>query len=298
MEPLNETIQGLRPHIALVAMLATLLLGIQFLPRSDLDRNVQASTGTEEVVPVSGIELPVVWGDLGKQLVELGVIDRERFSALYSTLSEEERRLLDGNNPERLRITPENAPYLLNLFWAFGLVNTNPILEDETEMMNPAYGGAGGFASTGGWTLARGPSTGSGQGDAMEHYNMHSLVTLTPERQALVEKVSKNIYRPCCGNSTHFPDCNHGIAMLSLLEILASQGVGEDEMYKAALAVNSYWFPDTYQTIAVYMQQKGIAWENVSPKEVLGVDYSSASGFARVAAEVAPQGGSGASCGV
>ncbi|OGG57514.1 hypothetical protein A2853_04050 [Candidatus Kaiserbacteria bacterium RIFCSPHIGHO2_01_FULL_55_17] len=279
-------------------MLATLLLGIQFLPRSDLDRNVQASTGTEEVVPVSGIELPVVWGDLGKQLVELGVIDRERFSALYSTLSEEERRLLDGNNPERLRITPENAPYLLNLFWAFGLVNTNPILEDETEMMNPAYGGAGGFASTGGWTLARGPSTGSGQGDAMEHYNMHSLVTLTPERQALVEKVSKNIYRPCCGNSTHFPDCNHGIAMLSLLEILASQGVGEDEMYKAALAVNSYWFPDTYQTIAVYMQQKGIAWENVSPKEVLGVDYSSASGFARVAAEVAPRGGSGASCGV
>jgi len=69
-------------------------------------------------------------------------------------------------------------------------------------------------------------------------------------------------------------------------------------MYKAALAVNSYWFPDTYQTIAVYMQQKGIAWENVSPKEVLGVDYSSASGFARVAAEVAPRGGSGASCGV
>src|SRR3989344_6369017 len=165
-------------------------------------------------------------------------------------------------------------------------------------MMNPAYGGAGGFASTGGWTLARGPSTGSGQGDAMEHYNMHSLVTVTPERQALVEKVSKNISRPCCGNSTHFPDCNHGIAMLSLLEILASQGVGEDEMYKAALAVNSYWFPDTYQTIAVYMQQKGIAWENVSPKEVLGVDYSSASGFARVAAEAAPRGGSGASCGV
>ncbi len=290
MEPLNETIQGLRPHIALLAVLATLLLGIQFLPRSGLDRNVQASTGIEEVIPVSGIELPVVWGDMGKRLVESGVIDREKFVALYGSLSEEEKKLLDGDNPERLRITRENAPYLLNLLWAFGLVNRNPILEDETEMMNPAYGGAGGFASTGGWTLAR--------GDAMEHYSMHSLITLTPERQALVEKVSKNIYRPCCGNSTHFPDCNHGMAMLGLIELLASQGVGEDEMYKTALAANSYWFPDTYQTIAAYMQQKGIAWENVSPKEVLGMDYSSASGFARIAAEVAPQGGSGASCGV
>src|SRR3989344_7495638 len=138
MEPLNETIQGLRPHIALVAMLATLLLGIQFLPRSDLDRNVQASTGTEEVVPVSGIELPVVWGDFGKQLVELGAIDRKKFVALYANLSEGEKKLLDGDNPGRLRITRDNAPYLLNLFWALGLANRNPILEDDTEMMNPA----------------------------------------------------------------------------------------------------------------------------------------------------------------
>src|SRR3989344_1353776 len=97
------------------------------------------------------------------------------------------------------------AGYLLNLLWAFGLANKNPILEDASEMMNPGYGGAGNFASTGGWTVAK--------GNAMGHYNMYALVTLSPEQQALVDRVSRNIYRPCCGNSTHFPDCNHGMAM-------------------------------------------------------------------------------------
>src|SRR3989344_4109499 len=179
----------------------------------------------EQVVPKEGVELPVVWGDLGKRLIASGAIDERAFRELYAESggrTAEEEQLLSGEGNGALVMTNENAGTILNLFWALGLANRNPILEDETEMMNPAYGGAGGFASTGGWTLARGPSTGSGQGDAMEHYNMHSLVTLTSERQALVEKVSKNIYRPCCGNSTHFPDCNHGMAMLGLLELMAS----------------------------------------------------------------------------
>ena len=242
-----------------------------------------------DVIPKEGVELPIVWGDLGKQLVESGTIDRKKWIRLYGNLSEEEGRLFDGNSSEKLRITRENAGIILNLLWAFGLANKNPILEDTTEMMNPDYGGARGFASTGGWTLAR--------GDAMEHYGMHSLITLTEKQQELVEKISRGIYPPCCDNSTHFPDCNHGIAMLGLLELMASQGVSEEEMYKAALAVNSYWFPDTYQTIATYMRGKGIEWSNVSPREVLGRDYSSASGFARVATEVAPRSG-GASCSV
>ena len=244
----------------------------------------------EQVRPWGGVELPVAWGDLGRQLVESGAIDREKFVALYGSLSEEEKRLLEGNSSEQVRITRENAPYLLNLFWALGLANKNPILEDKEEMMNSEYGGAGGFASTGGWTLAR--------GDSMEHYSAHSLVVLTEEQQALVEKISRGIYRPCCDNSTHFPDCNHGMAMLGLLELMASQGASEEEMWNSALAVNSYWFPDTYETIATYMKGEGVEWSNVDPQEVLGYDYSSASGFARVAAEVAPRSGSGASCSV
>ena len=257
--------------------------------RGDTRSDAEYAALQEKVMPSGGVELPVVWGDLGKRLVESGSIDREKFIALYGTLSEEESALLDRDNPERMRITRENAPYLLNLLWAFGLANKNPILE-EGEMSDPAYGGAGGFASTGGWPLAK--------GSAMEHYSMHSFVNLTPEQQELVEKVSKNIYRPCCGNSTHFPDCNHGMAMLGLLELMASQGVSEEEMYKAALAVNSYWFPDTYLTIAMYMGSRGIEWSSVSPREVLSAEYSSAGGYSRIAAQVAKiQEGSGTSCG-
>ena len=159
-------------------------------------------------------------------------------------------------------------------------------------MKDSRYGSAGNFASTGGWTLS--------VGNAMDHYSRHPFMILTKEQQELVENVSKNIYRPCCGNSTYFPDCNHGMAMLGLLELMASQGVGEEEIYKVALAVNSYWFPDNYLTIAKYMESKGVDWKKVNPKEILGKDYSSSSGFAKVLQQVPQQssGGGGGGCGV
>ena len=232
----------------------------------------------------NGIVLPVTWGDLGSRIVSAGVIDAVKFKAIYG-----EREVLD--NDGKLKITNENAGYLLNLFWALGLASKNPILESG-EMTNPKYRGAGNFASTGGWTIA--------QSNAMNHYSRHIFFDLTPEQQTLVDKVSRGIYRPCCGNSTHFPDCNHGMAMLGLLELMASQGVNEEEMWKTALAVNSYWFPDTYLTIAAYMKGKGVDWKDVNPQEMLGVDYSSAQGYAKIAAQVAlpSQQGSGSSCGV
>jgi len=87
--------------------------------------------------------------------------------------------------------------------------------------------------------------------------------------------------------------------MLGLLELMASQDVSEEEMYKAALAVNSYWFPDTYQTIAQYLAQSGVEWGSLKPQEILGAKYSGASGFAKIAAAVEMrQGRGGSSCGV
>jgi len=115
----------------------------------------------------------------------------------------------------------------------------------------------------------------------------------------MVEEMSRGIYRPCCGNSTHFPDCNHGMAMLGLLELMASQGVSEADIWKTALAVNSYWFPDTYLTIAMYMQNKNVAWAEVEPKEMLGANYSSGQGYAKIAAQVTkPQQQGGGGCAV
>lgn len=249
----------------------------------------------EDVLPKSGVRLPVKVWNLGRELVERGVIDKEKFIALYEgnpSLKSEAEKLLNSSDYGELVITTGNSSVVLNFLWALGLANKNPILEDKTEMMNPAYGGAGNFASTGGWTIAK--------GDAMNHYNMHLLVTLTSEQQELVDKVSRGIYRPCCNNSTHFPDCNHGMAMLGLLELMASQGASEEEMYKAALAANSYWFPDTYLTIAGYMKWKGVEWKDADPKEVLGMNYSSASGFSKVAEQVtaASKSSGGGGCGV
>ena len=158
------------------------------------------------VLPSEGITLPVTWGDLGSRLASVGAIDGEQFRALYEErgqFTDEYKELLLGNSAGKLRMTRENAGHLLNLFWALGLASKNPVL-DSGEMTNPIYGGPENFASTAGWTIAK--------GNPMEHYSRHKFFILTTEQQALVGKVSKGIFRPCCDNSTHFPDCNHGNA--------------------------------------------------------------------------------------
>jgi len=294
---------GLVSFGLLILILLTQLFEINIKPRSLSNGSKQQAKLTQTqnnadlekiVLPQDGIILPVKWGSLGKQMVESGVIDKEKFESLYSQrggLNEAEKKLLDGENNQELKIDAQNAGFLLNLLWGFGLANQNKILE-EGPMRDSRYGGdASQFASTGGWSLAK--------GDAMEHYSKHRFVTLTEEQQKLVERVSQNIYRPCCGNSTYFPDCNHGMAMLGLLELLAAQGASEEEMYKTALVVNSYWFPDTYLAIAKYFEKRGAAWNEIDPKEILGSAYSSAQGYRQILSEIEPpQSREGGSCGV
>ena len=235
------------------------------------------------VIPTEGVELPITWGDLGKQMIMAGVIDQKKFDALYNDrggLSADMRKMAYEEGNGKMIITAENSGTILNLLWALGLGNKNDIL-DKGEMQKKEYGGAGKFASTGGWTLAI--------GNAMDHYSKHRFIRLTTAQQALVEKVSQGVFRPCCNNSTHFPDCNHGMAMLALLELMASQGVSESEMYQAALAVNSYWFPDTYLTIASFFKKQGTDWNKVNPPVVLSAQYSSSQGYQRLLTEVTPQ---------
>lgn len=74
--------------------------------------------------------------------------------------------------------------------------------------------------------------------------------------------------------------------MLGLLELLASQGADEEKMYGSALQMNSYWFPDTYLTLAKFWQNKGVEWDEIRPKEVLGASYSSALGYQNILSEV------------
>lgn len=246
----------------------------------------------EEIIPTKGVTLPVKWGDLGARMVEAGVIDKAKFEALYAErggLSNDGKKLAYATDNGNITITSENAGEVLNLLWALGLSNKNEILE-KGPMSNPEYGGADRFASTGGWTLA--------DGNPMNHFSKHQFILLTKEQQELVLRVAQNIYRPCCDNPTHFPDCNHGMAMLGLLELMASQGATEDELYKAAFTVNSYWFPDHYQMLATYIEPKGLDWNDVNPKEMVGKNFASSSAAAQLKAAINPEehkGGS--SCG-
>ncbi|KKQ34234.1 MAG: hypothetical protein US50_C0056G0002 [Candidatus Nomurabacteria bacterium GW2011_GWB1_37_5] len=297
----TTTKKSILPSAIIVLLFVAGLIGAsRFLPAPNSgtkiasNNNTAGSQSLEQAVLPEQIVLPIRWGDLGKKMSDAGVIDAEKFEKLYESrggLGVVERKMLYETNNGEIIMTPENSGIILNMLWAFGLGNKNEILE-RGPMMDPNYGGAGNFASTGGWTVAR--------GDAMDHYSMHKFITLTADQQTLVEKVSQNIYRPCCGNSTYFPDCNHGMAMLGLLEILASQGMSEEDMYKIALRVNSYWFPDTYLTIAQYMQKKGVAWDDVDPKEMLSAEYSSGSGFRQIASQVTTPSshGGGGGCGV
>ncbi len=277
-------------------LISTLILSGSWIYKTGLN-SAQPTTPDElasaEEAFSQGIELPIRWGDLGTQLVKAGVIDKEQFLAVYDErggLPLAERRLLESAGNGNIKISHENSGVLLNLLWALGLGNKNPILE-KGPMSDPKYVSAGRFASTGGWTIA--------QGDPMDHFSRHPFIVLTPEQQKLVEQVSKNIYRPCCNNSTYFPDCNHGMAMLGLLQLMASQNIGEKEMYKIALQVNTYWFPDTYVNIAKYLAMQGVDWANADPKEILGLTYSSGSGYRNIVSKIpAPAKSSGGGCAV
>ena len=278
--------------VASVALSAIIAAYAWFNPAETkvLKPDTAALLSSEVLLPF--VELPIVWGNLGARMIAAGVIDRAKFEAIYAQrggLTDEEKQILEGETG-KLKITQENSGFILNMLWALGLGNKNKILE-KGPMMDLRYGGAENFASTGGWAIAK--------GNTMDHYSRHEFIKLTLEQQKLVEEVSKNIYRPCCDNPTYFPDCNHGMAMLGLLELMASQVVNEQNMWKTALAVNSYWFPDTYLTIAQYFANRGIAWDKVNAEEVLGASYSSAQGYQRILAEVQPvQLQGGGSCGV
>lgn len=217
------------------------------------------------------IVLPIVWGDYGKKLTENGTIDKELFVKLYESrggITPEMRQILEGTNNGKLVMTPENAGFLLNVLWGYGLANESQALTKGPMMET---GEPGYFASTGGWTL--------GKGDALDHYAKHKLTPLTEAQEALVKNVAENIYRPCCGNSTYFPDCNHGMALLGLIELMAVNGVSEEDMYKVALQVQAMWFQSNYRELERYFEWKKIDLATLSPKEILGKQYSSGPGF-------------------
>ena len=246
----------------------------------------------KEVLLKEGVDLGVDFGDLGKKLIEAGVIDEEKFLQIYSFSDDREKykAMLTGKDSrENIVMDEVNSRFILNALWALGLAQKSDALAN----MKNEFDDVSKLASTGGWSL--------GKEDAMTYYGKSELLKLSDDQQKLVSKIAGNIYRPCCGNSAAFPDCNHGMAMLGFIELMVANGKSENEIYKVALKMNSYWFPDTYMTLANYFEIKeNKKWKDVDPKEVLGEKYSSGYGYANVVKAVSPVGGSGGGggCGV
>ena len=108
---------------------------------------------------VAEVILPIKWEDRGYRMVEAGIIDKEKMKKLYETRggwSDNMEQLLSEEGDENLVMTEENAGEWLNILWAMGISNNNPILT-EGPMNSEEYGGQPErFASTGGWYWLKG----------------------------------------------------------------------------------------------------------------------------------------------
>ncbi len=249
------------------------------------------------VLPTTGFQSRIALQDSVLKLVAEGVIDPERFASVYESrggLPVELRYTLIWPSLLPIHLTAENAGYYVNLLWPLGLANYM-----STNQTSPVNGDSlFNLASTGGWTLGKEENGGA-------YFNRSRIVELTPEQEALVTRVAKNTYRPCCNNSTFFQDCNHGSALLGLLELGASQGLTEDELYQEALAFNAFWFPQVYMQTALYFKVvEDIDWADVDPRTVMSARYSALGPWrATVGAQLAeipnllPEQEDGASCG-
>ncbi len=292
--------------LRLFIFLITFTLGLgsgYLLWETELLQTKKTNTVTDlvsQINPPDGFKLSVTYGDIGPVMLAAGAIDYDKFLQVYDRagrpLSDVQKEILIQGSDKRIVFNSENAYFLLNYFWALGLVCENPILT-EGPMMQYGLEEVGRFASTGGWTIGAKPAT--------DLYASTPLLTLTSEQQTRLERVAQNVYRPCCNNPTHFPDCNHGMAMLGLLTLLASEDASEAELYDAAKYANAFWYPQQYFELALYFDAvDGQEFSKVDSQKVVSGEFSSGTGFGNIHQYLVVNGlleqapGSGNSCGV
>ncbi len=274
--------------VILIVINSTMLMGIAqyYLLRQELQKNLLKLSKTtqspeelvailkQQVLPQNGYKTSLKWKDLGKKLVEAGAIDKAKFeeSVVGDPDGKASMKYMEDSSEDNISVSEKNAHFLVNFFWALGLANKSKVLDEGP--MKTGNTPTANFASTGGWTLGAKP--------VMEIYSSTEIIPLTSEQQELVKKIAENVFRPCCGNSTAFPDCNHGMAALGYIEWAVYNGLSENQIYKDLLAFNSFWFPQNYVEMAVYFDKQGTKWQNVDPKMALSRDYSSSAGAVRI----------------
>lgn len=226
----------------------------------------------EQVIPARGIRTSISFGDAIQKVIAAGALDPEKLGTNVrssTALPDWVEKVVTGPSMEPILLSLKTAPFLLNLLWPLGLSTKTQF--NQTSPINSLQ--LPSFASTGGWTLGRAPN-------GSVYFNSVESLRLTDDQEKTVLGVAKSVFRPCCDNSTFFQDCNHGSAMLGLIELAASQGATVDELYRIALAANSYWFPDHYTKTALYMALfEGRRWRDVDAKLIVGSRFSTLSGW-------------------
>ena len=221
------------------------------------------------VIPSAGYQSRIALNDCVVKLVRHGVISRDKYRALQKSngpLPGELSAVLKKPSNSPIRLTRKNANHYVNLLWAAGLSN-----QLEANKESPIAGpDLPNFASTGGWNLGKAP-------EGSIYFNKFPIVALNTQSEALAVRVAKATYRPCCNNSTFYQDCNHGSALFAVLQLGAVQGLTEDQLYREALAFNSFWFPDYYIRTALYFKViRKMDWPDVDARMVMGPHFSAA----------------------
>ena len=223
------------------------------------------------ILPSQPIPTGLDLGPSMAKLVEAGAIDRGKFVAAHENrgpVPDWVLRALDGESQE-LVLSIETAPYNLNLLWPLGLATKAAFNEDS-----PMNGDdLANYASTGGWSLGR-------EDNGAAYFNAVETLRLASDQSDIVHRLADNVFRPCCGNSAFFQDCNHGSAMLGLMELAAAGRRGPAEILNLAKAANGLWYPREYVEIALYFDAvEGQRWRDAAPDRVLSAEFSSVQGL-------------------
>lgn len=249
------------------------IIPIQGLTGAATQNSISGSGGinldsiTNQVVPENGFTINAKWGGIVKKMVDTGALDPAKLEDIlvkkYGQQMKPEWKDILAGKDSQLSINAENSVFMMYILWVLAKHNDNKILHDSPF--------AGSF----------GPDYDIGAGSP--GYGNLKLLSLTPEQQAVATKVAENSYRPCCGQSAARPDCSHGYSALGLMQLMASQGFSEKEIFDAFVKFNTFWFPANYIQAATYFKlAENKDWDRVDKELVAGPQFSSAQGSSQV----------------
>lgn len=188
-------------------------------------------------------------------------------------LSEEQRTILQSGSDALITMDHSNSYFLLNFFWALGLVNSNPLLVSRTLVAN---GGSRSMAMP----L---PVAGNLQSNQSTNYFRAPVWSrwMRFSKHAWKRQSRGSIARVATTPQVFRLQPWHGHARSTGSDGHARFDV--DEMLHAARMVNTYWFPSQSQELMLYYQGKhNIEFDDIPPREAVGNERFSSRGFVQV----------------